>query len=169
VPPQYLAVIKAWINTESDRGLQRAILILRALTMAKDGGDHRIEEHSSSVLMRLSHWSSTLLSKKADIKDVDGELELDYLAFEAESSKRQRQEQSPQQQLNFAMNPRMAMFNAAVVGNHASQQRPKEQDRQPIGPLPHIEPDISPDLRSFKMILAGKCDRLHTTCIDWSL
>lgn len=165
MPPPYLAVIKAWINTESDRGLQRAILILRALTMAKDGGDHRIEEHSSSVLMRLSHWSSTLLSKKADIKDVDGELEIDYLAFEAESSQRQRQrqEQSPQQPLNFAMNPRMAMFNAAVSGNHASLKRPEQQDRQPIGPLPHIEPDISPDLRSFKMILAGKCDRLHTT------
>ena len=131
-------------------------MILRALTMTKDFEDKRQEELSSSVLERLSDWSSKLLNKTATIKAIDGELEIDYLAFEAEST----HPKSPtnQQQIHFNMNPRMALMNAAMHGNNTSSQVRDSEKYEPIGPLPHIEPSVSPDLRTFKMILAGELE-----------
>jgi hypothetical protein len=145
-----VAIIEAWINSKSDRGLQRAILILRALALSNENGDRRKEESSSSVLKRLSDWSSKLLEKRTSIRAVDGELEVDYLAFEAASS----HPTSTKQQHHFAANPRMALMNAAM---HAMNEPrlPDKETIKPIGPLPHIEAFVGPNLKTFKMIIGA--------------
>ena len=144
------AVIKSWVNTQTDRGLQRAILILRALTMGQNSVDGGNEEYSSSLSSRLSEMSLELLTKKTSFKAVNGELlELEKIA--STYTKRFKQ----QNQTHLAFNPRMALLNATMTGNDDLTTHDKESSK-PIGALPYIEPSVSPDLRSFKMVVGGE-------------
>lgn len=126
--------------------------------MAKDGGNSRKEEISSSALERLSDWSSKLLNKTLTVRTVGGELEIDYLAFETETTRAKSETNRHQQHHFVATNPRIALMNAAMNGNGTAHRVRNNQTYEPIGPLPHIEPSVNPDLRTFKMILAGKLE-----------
>eukprot|EP00578_Thalassiosira_sp_NH16_P012462 CAMPEP_0181126732 /NCGR_PEP_ID=MMETSP1071-20121207/27799_1 /TAXON_ID=35127 /ORGANISM="Thalassiosira sp., Strain NH16" /LENGTH=1025 /DNA_ID=CAMNT_0023212379 /DNA_START=2120 /DNA_END=5195 /DNA_ORIENTATION=- len=73
----YNAVIKAWIKTDSERGVQRAVMILRSLALnghnimdhvketshesTKVGGNAKDVE--PTVFGRISHWAASLLGK----------------------------------------------------------------------------------------------------------
>ena len=141
------AIIKAWIHTESDRGLQRAILILQALTKSDADNANKKEVLKSHVLDSLSEWSTKLLDKQMAARAVDGKLEL----YTRKKIANNQQHQEP-----FVMNPRMALMNAAMQGNETGIQPFNEEKQEPIGPLPHIEPAVSPNLISFQLVLSGE-------------
>eukprot|EP00804_Cyclotella_cryptica_P008298 CCRYP_016502-RB/>CCRYP_016502-RB protein AED:0.04 eAED:0.04 QI:151/1/1/1/1/1/2/1382/756 len=161
----YNSVIKAWINTSSDRGLHRAILILRALTLNRDvvdsesyrGGERTaLKEELPTVLDRISQWTSRLLDKRTPIRAVGGELEIDYLSFEAESTTAHRDHGLHTNQMPLGISGRMALMNPAFQGSISSPRNFGKGSRESIGPLPHIEPNVHPDLKTFKIIINGE-------------
>lgn len=141
--------------------MQRAILLLRALTLNKgtiNETESKLKEEPPSVLDRLSQWSSKLLDKTISVKAVDGELEIDYLAFERERINPKQQMSNEQHNINplpFGMSGRMALMNPVSHENDNGPSNLTAESRS-IGPLPHIEPTVEPDLKTFKMILGGK-------------
>ena len=154
-------MIKAWISTESVRGLQRAVLILYSLITNNISANKLAEDPSSSVLKSLSYWSSKLVDNTISIRAVDGRLEIDCVAVGTTSFSRKKQSTQQQHQIPFAMNTRMALITSAVYGNNKSREAPKKEILESIGALPHIEPSVDPDLKSFKMII-GALER-HST------
>lgn len=150
------AVLKSWINTNTDRGLQRAILLLHALAMGQNGADGGKGETSSSLLNRLSRLSSELLNKKSHVKAVDGKLEITYSMFDVEGAPENISRRQQPHQMHLAFNPMMALLNTAMTGNTDRTLPIDKESSEPIGALPHIEPSVSPDLRSFKIVVGGE-------------
>lgn len=66
-------------------------------------------------------------------------------------------------QVPLGMAGRMAMMNSAIQGKYprspTASPNSKETDTkelEPIGPLPKIEPNVTPDLRTFTLVINGK-------------
>ena len=102
----------------------------------------------SNATDSLSEWSYKLLDKRTTVRAVDGKLE---------SYTKKKLERKPQHQGPLIMNPRMALMNAAMQESETGIQQPLQKEKQePIGPLPHIEPAVSPNLISFQLVLSGE-------------
>lgn len=149
-------------------------MILRALTLNRDmvdsdsnrGSDRTaMKEELPTVLDRISRWTSRFLDKTIPIRAVGGELEIDYLAFEAESTTAHRDHGLPVNQIPLGISGRMALMNPASQGSNIVPRNEGNGNRESIGPLPHIEPNVLPDLKTFKIIVNGEFYSRISCCL----
>ena len=115
-----------------------------------------IKEELPSVLDRISQWTSRFLDKTIPIRAVGGELEIDYLAFEAESTTADRDHRLHMNQIPLGISGRMALMHPAFQGSNYVPRNDAKGNRESIGPLPHIEPNVLPDLKTFKIVVNGE-------------
>lgn len=196
------AVIKSWIKTDSERGLQRAVLIANALAM---NGRDRIcndvnqepshvatHQHNgadrSTVFGRIASWGASLLGTSGDSNDrrynashewsrskPDHSVQDSRSNIQSESVANQSSHEARISNLNHTSQvfQRVGMANRLSylysVGVEASgipheiKQTSKESIDihaddvpEPIGPLPYIEGNVAPDLKTFLLVAQGK-------------
>lgn len=208
--PPIPAVIKSWIKTDSERGLQRAVLIANAL--ARNGHDRICKDDNqepshvtthqhngadrSTVFGRIASWGTSLLSTSGDSSDRR------YIAFNERSRSKpdhsmqdsrsniqsesvinqssheariRNWNQTSQVFQSVGMASRLSYLYSAGVeasGNatrahqivsHEIKQTSKESIDidaedvpEPIGPLPYIEGNVAPDIKTFLLVAQGK-------------
>lgn len=175
------AVMKAWIKCGTERGLQRAVLLLRALAMNGTNSNHAgnvinegVDTGTSATLFdRIARWGTSLLSnngrsgQQAESKSTDHNPQvagvgianrLNYLAQENPLKKT-----TPPNQISVGMHSRMLLMSSAFQSNDVQSSSSsldivtdEEEAVDPIGPLPFIESDITPDISSFRLLISGK-------------
>ena len=85
---------------------------------------------------------------------------LNYLAQENRAKK---SSQSHTYQFSVGMHSRMALMSSAFQPNDINAESPtkpesaeEKQRIDTIGPLPHIEPDVLPDINTFRLLINGE-------------
>ena len=197
-----LAVIKAWINSGTERGLHRAVLLLQSLALngidsneaASMNGDGDNPESSTSTLFdRIARWGTSLLSKNDNSGNHAGETRTenvtrnksnrsdnrsgnDYnnfgggvgianrLNYLSQDSNAKKSIQTNTDQISVGMHSRMLLMSSAFQSSNAqsSSNSPdaeatgEKRGLDPIGPLPHIESDVLPDIATFRLLINGE-------------
>lgn len=169
----FLAVIKAWVKTDSNRGMSRAINYIHSLALngqrqninEQDGASHEAKKGSLTVLERIIKWgaslllsntidaSQSLISKdgrrniQSEEKNVSNQDPSNYKHHHAVSNV------SILSRLNYLNFAGMVNTNATSI---KSSQGSVEDENIPIGPMPEIEAGVTPDMKTFQIVISGK-------------
>ena len=137
----HAAVIKSWSNAGSARALQCAVLLLNAI--AKNGLEH------DEAFSRIEQLSSTLLDEGVSQRKVN----------KRDLSKRAKPDNPHTFVAGVGMAGRMGYIQlerpAPADDSRKESSHENESEREPIGLLTEIEHDVSPDLKSFQLVLNG--------------
>lgn len=140
------------------------------------------ESSSTTLFDRIARWGTSLLSNNdnsgrqtkesrtenvsrnksnTEVQRVGIANRLNYIAQETPATK---SAQSSTDQFSIGMHSRMLLMSSAFqTGNAQSSNKSTEDDSvdekrgmDPIGPLPHIESDILPDIATFRLLINGE-------------
>ena len=164
---EFLAVIKAWVKTDSNRGLSRAVNYIHSLALngqqqnisEQDGVSQEAKKGSHTVLERIIKWgASLLLSNTTDASQSpiskDGRRNI-------QSEKGLSNNKHHHAVSNVGITSRLNYLNFAGMGNTnatsiTSSRESVEDENIPIGPMPEIEAGVTPDLKTFQIVISGK-------------
>ena len=177
-------MIKAWIKCGTDRGLQRAVLLLRALALNRinsneentNFNDKDTEDGSSATIFdRIARWGTSLLSTDGSIGRQNVEFRpgneaktpnanypqivgigiANRLNYLAQMKPTKMTAPSNNEQIPVGLHSRMSMISSSFQSKDAHDTANGEQRSDPVGPLPFIEPDIIPDITTFRLLIKG--------------
>ena len=197
-----LAVIKAWINSGTERGLHRAVLLLQSLALngidsneaaSMNGDDDNPESSTTTLFDRIARWGTSLLSNNGNSGNHAGETRTenvtrnksnrsdnrsgnDYnnfgggvgianrLNYLSQDSPAKKSIKTNTDQISVGMHSRMLLMSSAFQSSDAqtSSNSPdaeatgEKRGLDPIGPLPHIESDVLPDIATFRLLINGE-------------
>lgn len=213
------AVIKAWIKTDSERGLSRAVSYIRSLALnghnptdSQDMEGSQVptksiaetNEKAPTVFERITSWGASLLSKsdpgdsgannkrhrgspganvrsKMQSEKYAKQANVDSRGASSSGGRHYDQNQPHQVFAGVGMTSRLIYLHSASNGakintthvqrrdtaiqgdaqgkyldSFASSRERNENESEPIGPLPNIELEVAPDLKTFQLVASGK-------------
>lgn len=166
-------MIKAWIKTDSTRGLSRAVNYIHSLalngqrhnTSEQDGVSHEAKKGSYTVLEKIIKWgASLLLSKTTDAVQSPSIVGRENILSEKKKINYQGLSNYPHHHAvsNVGISSRLNHLNFAGMSNTnnatsiTSSQDTVEDENVPIGPMPEIETGVTPDMKTFQIVTSGK-------------
>ena len=142
-------------------------------------------EASTTLFERISRWGASLLSNDGDSRQPNDNRMLrnkskiseqhanapqfagvgiaNRLNYLAQENRVKKSSQSHTYQFSVGMHSRMALMSSAFQPNDMNYVNPckaenaeEKQRIDTIGPLPHIEPDVLPDINTFRLLINGE-------------
>lgn len=163
-------------------------IITNDATHASVNEDAKLES-STSLFERIAFWGASLLSKddssvrrteesrmehvtmnksKTDTPQLAGVGIANRLHYLAQEQVAKKTSYTNSDQISVGMHSRMSLMSSAFQSYDAHSAKSRRDELtgdkggvDPIGPLPHIEPDILPDINTFRLLINGESCRLN--------
>lgn len=168
-------MIKAWVKTDSNRGLSRVVNYIHSLALngqrqninEQDGVSHEAKKGSLTVLERIIKWGASLLlsntidaSQSPISKDGRRNIQSEKKNVNNQDLSNYKHHKHHHAVSNVGISSRLNYINFAGMGNTnatsiTSSQESVEDENIPIGPMPEIEAGVTPDMKTFQIVISG--------------
>ena len=131
-----------------------------ASLLSNDGDSRRTNDNRIKAVTRNKSKISEQHTNAPQFAGVGIASRLNYLEQE---NRVKKSNQSHTSQFSVGMHSRMALMSSAFQPNDMNAESPSKPENieekqriDTIGPLPHIEPDVLPDINTFRLLINGE-------------
>lgn len=131
-----------------------------ASLLSNDGDSRRTNDNRIKAVSRNKSKTREQHANAPQFAGVGIANRLNYLAQENRAKK---SSQSHTYQFSVGMHSRMALMSSVFqpndINSESQSQAENAEEKQridSIGPLPHIEPDVLPDINTFRLLINGE-------------